>query len=49
MDDQIPDDAPGWIVNRYEQMVRGCTATGETVAPEASPQPSPESTAPASN
>ena len=22
MDEQIPDDAPGWIVSRYEQMVR---------------------------
>lgn len=22
--EQIPQDAPGWIVSRYEQMVRGC-------------------------
>ncbi|MBO9457193.1 CvpA family protein [Paracoccus sp. R12_1] len=36
MDEQIPDDAPSWIVSRYEQMVGGCTAT-ETVAPEATP------------
>ena len=24
MDDQIPADAPGWIVARYEQLVRSC-------------------------
>ncbi len=35
MDEQIPADAPGWIVNRYEQMVMACTATGETVSPAA--------------
>ncbi|WCR11860.1 CvpA family protein [Paracoccus stylophorae] len=38
MDEQIPDDAPGWIVSRYEQMVRGCTVT-ETVAPDQTPPP----------
>ncbi|MEO1909752.1 MAG: CvpA family protein [Paracoccus sp. (in: a-proteobacteria)] len=35
MDEQIPADAPGWIVNRYEQMVMACTSTGETVSPAA--------------
>ena len=35
MDDQIPADAPGWIVTRYEQMVMGCTATDAAVTPEA--------------
>lgn len=30
--DQIPQDAPGWVVSRYEQMVRGCSPT-ETVSP----------------
>ncbi|WP_411836580.1 CvpA family protein [Paracoccus sp. ME4] len=35
MDDQIPADAPGWIVTRYEQMVMGCTATDTAVTPEA--------------
>ena len=35
MDEQIPADAPGWIVSRYEQMVRACTATGAVVTPEA--------------
>ncbi|AGT09142.1 CvpA family protein [Paracoccus aminophilus] len=33
MDQQIPQDAPGWIVNRYEQMVRTCGTTGTTVTP----------------
>lgn len=28
MDEQIPDDAPGWIVRRYEQMVRTCPIAG---------------------
>lgn len=36
MDEQIPDDAPGWIVSRYEQMVQGCVAT-ESVAPQPTP------------
>ena len=36
LDEQVPDDAPGWIVSRYEQMVRGCTAAG-TVSPAAPP------------
>ena len=35
MDEQIPADAPGWIVNRYEQMVMACTADGETISPAA--------------
>jgi membrane protein required for colicin V production len=35
MDDQIPADAPGWIVTSYEQMVMGCTATGTPVTTEA--------------
>ena len=33
MDDQIPADAPGWIVNRYEQMVAACTADAVPVTP----------------
>ncbi|MFI0395960.1 CvpA family protein [Paracoccus jiaweipingae] len=38
MDQQIPQDAPGWVVQRYEQLVRGC----------ALPQTAPAGTAPAS-
>ncbi len=33
MGEQIPQDAPGWIVSRYEQMVRSCAPTGEAVTP----------------
>jgi membrane protein required for colicin V production len=47
MDQSIPDDAPGWIVNRYEQMVRGCAATGAPVSPTGTPAAAPE--APAAN
>lgn len=30
IDEQIPDDAPGWIVQRYEELVSTCTAAGPT-------------------
>ncbi|WP_374635875.1 CvpA family protein [Paracoccus sp. (in: a-proteobacteria)] len=51
MDQQIPQDAPGWVVSRYEQLVRSCAPTGapvdaETATPEAAPETAPE-TAPA--
>ncbi|SEN89803.1 membrane protein required for colicin V production [Paracoccus alcaliphilus] len=47
MDEQIPDDAPGWIVSRYEQMVRSCTEAGTPVdAGQAPANPAP---APAAN
>ena len=28
IDEQIPEDAPGWIVERYETLVSSCTAAG---------------------
>ena len=31
MNEQIPSDAPGWLVRRYEQLVNDCTATGSEV------------------
>jgi len=38
---QIPQDAPGWVVTRYEQLVRSCTPAGATLdtapAPAATP------------
>lgn len=40
MDEQIPDDAPSWIVRQYESMVRGCTAT-EAVTPAETPAQTP--------
>ncbi|MFT4015302.1 MAG: CvpA family protein [Paracoccus sp. (in: a-proteobacteria)] len=39
MDRQIPDNAPGWVVSRYEQLVRGCGPT-QAVDP-ATPTPAP--------
>ena len=38
MNDQIPQDAPGWVVARYEQLVRSCAPTG-TTAPAATTPP----------
>ncbi|MDQ7261148.1 CvpA family protein [Paracoccus sp. PS-1] len=31
MDQQIPQDAPGWVVSRYEQLVRSCGPVGQPV------------------
>jgi membrane protein required for colicin V production len=51
IDRSIPDDAPGWIVARYEQLVGSCGAPVTTVAPAApetapadgaAPAPAPE-------
>ncbi|QUS34874.1 CvpA family protein [Falsirhodobacter algicola] len=35
INDEVPDDAPGWIVARYEQLVGTCGAPVQSVAPEA--------------
>ncbi|GHC10264.1 MULTISPECIES: CvpA family protein [Gemmobacter] len=35
IDDQIPSDAPGWIVSKYEGLVSICAAPAEPAAPEA--------------
>ena len=37
MDQQIPQDAPGWVVSRYEQLVRGCAPTQPVDAGTATP------------
>ena len=40
LNDQIPQDAPGWLAARFEQLVRDCDATGSTVTPAtATPAP----------
>lgn len=45
MDQQIPQDAPGWVVSRYEQLVRSCAPTGETIdAGTATPATAPAAT-----
>ncbi|MBV0890829.1 CvpA family protein [Paracoccus sp. Z118] len=37
MDEQIPADAPGWVVARYEQLVRGCTPVAASVSTTQTP------------
>lgn len=40
LNDQIPQDAPGWLAARFEQLVRDCDATGTPVTPAtATPAP----------
>ncbi|WP_449042381.1 CvpA family protein [Paracoccus sp. (in: a-proteobacteria)] len=40
LNDQIPQDAPGWLAARFEQLVRDCDATGATATPStATPAP----------
>lgn len=46
LNQQIPQDAPGWLAARFEQLVRDCGAAGATVTPSA---PAPATTAPAAN
>ncbi|MDQ7777692.1 MAG: CvpA family protein [Paracoccus aminovorans] len=46
MDQQIPQDAPSWVVSRYEQLVRSCGPTAEPVD-AATPTPAPAGAAPA--
>ena len=46
LNQQIPQDAPGWITNRYNELVSGCTGTAVT-APEAAPTGAATGTAPA--
>lgn len=38
LDEQIPQDAPGWLAARFEQLVRECSPTGPAVTP-ATPMP----------
>ncbi|WP_134726740.1 CvpA family protein [Paracoccus luteus] len=47
LDQQIPQDAPGWVVARYDQLVRSCPATAAAPAPTA--PPAAATPAPASN
>lgn len=35
LNQQIPQDAPGWLAARFEQLVRDCSPTGATVTPSA--------------
>ncbi len=38
IDENIPTDAPGWIVGRYNELTNICAAGFEPVAPEAAPE-----------
>ena len=42
LDSEIPQDAPGWITNRYNQLVSGCT--GEAITPTEATAPATEAT-----
>ncbi|WBU59552.1 CvpA family protein [Paracoccus albus] len=44
LDSEIPQDAPGWITNRYNQLVSGCV--GDGITPDEATTP-PEGNAPA--
>ena len=35
LNQQIPQDAPGWLAARFEQLVRDCTPSGAPVTPSA--------------
>ena len=48
MDQQIPQDAPGWVVSRYEQLVRSCAPTGQPVDAQ-TPTPAPAAPAAQAN
>ncbi|WBU52476.1 CvpA family protein [Paracoccus sp. SCSIO 75233] len=37
LDQEIPQDAPGWITNRYNQLVAGCIGDGITPAEATTP------------
>jgi len=48
MDQQIPQDAPCWVVSRYEQLVRSCAPTGQAVGAQ-TPAPAPAAPAAPAN
>jgi membrane protein required for colicin V production len=48
IDDNIPSDAPGWIVERYNELTNVC-ATGTAPAPVTPEAPAPTTEAPATN
>ena len=42
IDQNIPTDAPGWIVDRYNDLTDVCAVGGAPVTPEAAPETAPE-------
>jgi membrane protein required for colicin V production len=51
IDESIPTDAPGWIVDRYNDLTDICAVGGAPVAPETAPETAPDAApaAPATN
>ncbi len=51
IDENIPTDAPGWIVERYNDLTNVCATGAAPVTPEAAPEATPEAApaAPATN
>jgi membrane protein required for colicin V production len=47
IDENIPSDAPGWIVERYNELTNVCATGAAPIAPEAAPATEPA--APATN
>ncbi|MBA3910657.1 MAG: colicin V production CvpA [Rhodobacter sp.] len=45
IDENIPTDAPGWIVERYNDLTNICAAGGAPVTLEVAPTPAPEAPA----
>ncbi|MDB6455152.1 CvpA family protein [Falsirhodobacter sp. 20TX0035] len=39
IDAQVPDDAPGWVVQQYEKLVGTCGVPVQPIAPEVAPAP----------
>lgn len=44
IDENIPTDAPGWIVERYNDLTNVCATGAAPVTPEAAPEAAPEAT-----
>jgi membrane protein required for colicin V production len=50
LNEAVPSDAPGWVLERYNQLTEACVAPGTTTAPEAAPAaPADGAAAPAEN
>jgi membrane protein required for colicin V production len=51
IDENIPTDAPGWIVDRYNDLTDVCAVGGAPVLPETAPETAPDAApaAPATN
>ncbi len=46
LDERMPEDAPGWIVGKYEQLVSACAVPATTPAPLGAPAAAPVTAVP---